>query len=334
MPTLPRRRRPGRLAVTTALLSVQPYPSWISHPGTRRSNSCSTSSGSGAAPLPSRRSELRSASSRRSASSIWIIAGTSAERCTRCSSHRPIQSDGLNQRCTMARPGSSAYSPAMLTMRPYACDSGSGVSVRVTPGTCAASHRPRPAPASWWCVNATPLARPVVPPVYRSAARSSSLRGTMPLAAPASRSLNEVTVTPAPAAVMPKPASPSPPATRMWRSSGARSVTRITVPSSSAVVTTVVAPESLRMCASSSPETRNTTGVITAPARQSAPYAISTSGQLAMSTTTRSPGRTPSAAKPAAVRPARSRSSADRHVLPSNTSASWSPRRAKASSAS
>ena len=60
------------------------------------------------------------------------------------------------------------------------------------------------------------------------------------------------------------------------------------------------------------------TGVTTAPARQIAEYAMATSGQLAIVTITRSPGRTPSSIRPAARRRERSNRSWERCQRPSN----------------
>ena len=85
------------------------------------------------------------------------------------------------------------------------------------------------------------------------------------------------------------------------------------------------APESETMCASSTGGSRKIAGVTTAPARQTALYAIDTSGQFAISTTTRSPGRTPrSISAPASLVP-RSCSSPERCQRPSNQSDSRSP---------
>ncbi len=74
------------------------------------------------------------------------------------------------------------------------------------------------------------------------------------------------------------------------------------------------------MWRSSAADTRKTTGVTTAPARHSALYNTGTSGQLAMTTTTRSPGHTPSRRSPDATRLARSSSAPDECQTPSNHS--------------
>jgi hypothetical protein len=93
----------------------------------------------------------------------------------------------------------------------------------------------------------------------------------------------------------------------------------------SAVVTTPTAPESARPCRSSSSLTRKISGVTTTPARHAAVYVMSTSGQLAISTTSRSPGRTPSRISPAANRDARSARAARVNHRPSKNSDSPSP---------
>src|SRR5687768_3474479 len=58
-----------------------------------------------------------------------------------------------------------------------------------------------------------------------------------------------------------------------------------------------------------------------------------TSGQLAMNSTTRSPGRTPSAANPAAARRARAASSPEVCQVPSKNRLGLSPSRSRAASA-
>ena len=135
----------------------------------------------------------------------------------------------------------------------------------------------------------TPFARPVVPPVYMSAPRSSSERGTS--------GCGSVATSSAYGTVLPAAAGTSP-ATTTCRTSGAAAAAAVIRDSSSGEVTTATAPESTSTCRSSASLSRNTTGVTTAPARQIAPYATSTSGPLAMQTTTRSPGRTPSPTRP------------------------------------
>ena len=74
------------------------------------------------------------------------------------------------------------------------------------------------------------------------------------------------------------------------------------------MVTTPTAPESFSACPSSSSLTRKSSGVTTAPARHAAVYVIRTSGQLAISTSSRSPGRTPRPASPVPSLAARSAS--------------------------
>ena len=66
------------------------------------------------------------------------------------------------------------------------------------------------------------------------------------------------------------------------------------------------------MCCSSGGLIRNTTGVTTAPARQIALQVMPTSGQFAISTTTRSPADTPSFTSPPDTRQARSNRSPER----------------------
>jgi hypothetical protein len=125
---------------------------------------------------------------------------------------------------------------------------------RVTPGwwdiSCAAFETCQ---SPLW-VSMTPLARPVVPPVYISAARSAGSRLTAPVSAASSSWAN---------GVVPGGASPT-------TITGTSSAAACTVPSSSGEVTTATAPLSTRMCRSSSTPTRNTTGVTTAPTAQSA----------------------------------------------------------------
>ena len=72
------------------------------------------------------------------------------------------------------------------------------------------------------------------------------------------------------------------------------------------MVTMPTAPESFSACRSSSSLTRKISGVTTAPARHAAVYVIRTSGQLAISTSSRSPGRTPRPASPVPSRDPRS----------------------------
>ena len=196
----------------------------------------------------------------------------------------------------------------------------------VMPGTLAVSHRLAPHVYRLRCVSITPLARPVVPPVYMTAASSSPPISISGPSAPDSSVPKSTTRESAGGA-------PPLPATTMCFSARRPSAAASTVPSSSSVVTINAASESVRMCRNSTAGVRNTTGVTTAPARQTALYVINTSGQLAMRTTQRSPRCTPSSIRPPVARRARVTSSEERSVRPSKTSASWSPSRANDSSA-
>ncbi len=83
-PTEPSLLRPGGLVDTSALVSVRPYPSRISTPGTRLSKACTTSSARGDAPETMWRRVDRSYSSSGSANSICSMDGTTAATCTLC----------------------------------------------------------------------------------------------------------------------------------------------------------------------------------------------------------------------------------------------------------
>ncbi len=100
------------------------------------------------------------------------MVGTTLQYWTRCSAASARNAFGSNQRMSTACCGSVACIEATVTISPYACDSGTGISARSRPSwrdsskaSLATCHRPR------W-LSMTPLARPVVPPVYMRAARS------------------------------------------------------------------------------------------------------------------------------------------------------------------
>ncbi len=86
--------------------------------GTRASNSRRTSSASGDAPDEIEVSSDRSASSSGWPSSIWIIDGTSALNCARCSSASFSQPAGSNHRMRMVRAPSSRCKPPQKTRSP------------------------------------------------------------------------------------------------------------------------------------------------------------------------------------------------------------------------
>ncbi len=116
-------------------------------------------------------------------------------------------------------------------------------------------------------VSGTPLDRPVVPPVYSSAARSVPDRSAIePGAAEATESKSS-TGTPGAAE---SGVSAVTPGTMTNRTSGAPARAPATFGRNSTVVTTPTAPESARACRSSSSLTRNSSGVTTAPARHAA----------------------------------------------------------------
>jgi hypothetical protein len=114
------------------------------------------------------------------------------------------------------------------------------------------------------------------------------------------------------------PAGTSVPTTKVVMSSPAAAPrNRFT---SSALMIAAVAPESVSTCRSSGSVCRKITGVTTAPARQIARYETNTSGVFIIITTTRSPGATPCARRPPAVRADRSWISPEVDHLPSKNS--------------
>ena len=163
----------------------------------------------------------------------------------------------------------------------------------------------------------TPLARPVVPPVYSSAARPAGSESTSRAGGAVSSSANGSSGGPAgPAAAAGRSPSGSP-TTTMPRTLGRWAAAAVTFGRNSGVVTTRAAPLSLSTCRSSSSLSRNSTGVATAAVRHTAEYVMLTSGQLAMQITTRSPGARPASCKPPATRQVRSASCSPVHWLPS-----------------
>ena len=264
-PTLPTRRRPGGLDEITADVSVQPYPSRISAGRDplfelaeeveceRRGAAADVAQGVEMRILEWLRQEhLHHRGDERGSLAAVLLA------------QRQELSGVVNQRWITASPGSSTCMPTMVTIIPYACDSGSGVSARVSPGTWSSPTRSGPVRQRLLWLSGTPLARPVVPPVYMSAARSASARDTSSRASQTSSTLRS-TRRPSPASAK---AASAALATMMCSTAGADTDASRTVGINSGVVTTATAEELTRMCASSDAVTRNTTGVTTAPARQ------------------------------------------------------------------
>jgi len=133
---------------------------------------------------------------------------------------------------------------------------------------CAAEpHQYSPA----W-VSGTPLDRPVVPPVYSSAARSVPDRSAMDPGSAEATSSKSSTGTPPGAG-----SAGCAPGTSTNRTPGAPPPTSpapftaaMTFGRNSTVVTMPTAPESFSACMSSSSLTRKSSGVTTAPARHAA----------------------------------------------------------------
>ena len=119
--------------------------------------------------------------------------------------------------------------------------------LRTIPLTWPVSSATLPLSQRFSCESITPFARPVVPPVYISAARSSSARSTIGDSPPDSSSANS--------------------SVEMTRAPGAASRA---VSANSGVVITTRASESSTMCRSSCGGSRKIAGVTTAPTRQSA----------------------------------------------------------------
>ena len=115
------------------------------------------------------------------------------------------------------------------------------------PGTCPESSAALPASQRLSCESMTPFARPVVPPVYISAARSESSRAAIGDSPPDSSSANS--------------------SDEMTRAPGAASRA---VSANSGVASTTRASASSTMCFSSGGGSRKIAGVTTAPMRQSA----------------------------------------------------------------
>ena len=132
--------------------------------------------------------------------------------------------------------------------------------------------------ASWEII--TPLDRPVVPPVYSSAARAAGSLSISPAGAAASRSASDRNSS-FPGTSSPATSSPATSAsgtsssgtagaTTMARSPSTPAAAAVTLGRNSGVVMASTAPLSLSTCRSSSSLSRNSTGVATAPARQTA----------------------------------------------------------------
>jgi len=153
------------------------------------------------------------------------------------------------------------------TSRPYACARGSGSREELMPARSQAwlAADPHQNRLAW--VSGTPFDRPVVPPVYSSAARSAPDRSTIGPESPEATASKECTGTPGAAA---SGVSAVTPGTMTNRTSGAPARAPATFGRNSTVVTTPTAPESARACRSSSSLTRNSSGVTTAPARHAA----------------------------------------------------------------
>ena len=157
--------------------------------------------------------------------------------------------------------------PLQKTSRPYACARGSGSREELMPARSQAwlAADPHQNRLAW--VSGTPFDRPVVPPVYSSAARSAPDRSTIGPESPEATASKESTGTPGPAE---SGVSAVTPGTMTNRTSGAPARAPATFGRNSTVVTTPTAPESARACRSSSSLTRNSSGVTTAPARHAA----------------------------------------------------------------
>jgi hypothetical protein len=109
------------------------------------------------------------------------------------------------------------------------------------------------------------LDRPVVPPVYSSAARSVPARSAMDPGSAEATSSKSSTGTPGAAG-----SAACAPGTSTNRTPGAPSRAALTLGTNSTVVTMPTAPESFSACLSSSSLTRKSSGVTTAPARHAA----------------------------------------------------------------
>src|ERR1700727_2800550 len=199
--------------------------------------------------------------------------GTTELVVTLWSAIRASQPAGSNQRISTVLPGSIECSCIALIMRPYTCESGSGISIEVMTGSYdVASAAHDDADRALWLIM-TPLARPVVPPVYSRAASDAGSASTIGAGAAASSSAKDSSGTSPPGAAGPT--------TTMPRTDRTPAAAALTLGRNSGVVMTRTAPLSVSTCRSSSVLSRNRTGVVTAPARQMAGELIPTSGQLA-----------------------------------------------------
>ena len=157
--------------------------------------------------------------------------------------------------------------PPQKTSRPYACARGSGRREELTPARSQSSLTADPHQNRLAWVSGTPFDRPVVPPVYSSAARSVPDRSTIGPESPEATASKESTGTPGAAE---SGVSAVTPGTMTNRTPGAPASAPATFGRNSAVVTTPTAPESARACRNSSSLTRKSSGVTTAPARHAA----------------------------------------------------------------